>query len=281
MIKKLSVAIAAIGCLAASPASALSFDLGGYSGAIKIKFSNWENFTTPVGQAPAPGDENYGILKITTIESDDGNNTTLWTSGQGGAELTGVFRDIIVDNVTLGATTNIQSSGGVLDVFLNPVGAFAAAGGANQGTGGYAPAGCAIGDDCYNGITNVAGGLLFLSLEWASGIDPTDSDITIDGDLQGNTVPGTGDAAGFLNVTGGAYASTFDTNGQATAFGNRDMFTQNDFCVNGQLGCAQPAQGDWQLVSEDPVRAFVVPEPGLLSLFGIGLVGCYLRRRRA
>lgn len=290
MIKKLALAVATIGCLAATQASAVpSFSLnGGYTGAIKIKFSNWESFDTidPQTGLPVVGGHNYGILKISTVESDDGNNTLLWSSGQGGGELTGVFSGITLTAVTpSGGGFDLVSTGGALDLYLNPVGTFAGAGGANQGNGGYAAAGggCLINQNCYNGISNAAGGALFLGLDWVSGIDPLDATTTIDGGLDGSTFPGTGDAGGFLDVTGGAYAFNFDTNGQSTAFGNRDLFAQNDFCVNGTVGCASPAQGDWQLVSEDPVRAsFRVPEPGTLLLGGIGLLGLgFSKRRRA
>ncbi|MBN8507422.1 MAG: PEP-CTERM sorting domain-containing protein [Burkholderiales bacterium] len=279
-MKKLAFAVALSAIFAAGQAAAVpTFSLaGGYTGAIKIKFTNWESFNSSF---PSPGDVNYGILKITSIESDDGNNTQLWNDGKDGGEITGIFRDITVASTSGTGPVNIKSSGGLLDIYINPLGSFAAAGGASQGSSGYTDAGCATNGSCYDGISNVAMGGLFLSLAWASGIDAGNGAITIDGDLDGGTFPGTGDAAGFLNVTGGLYASNFDSNGLPSAFGARDMFAQNDFCVNGAVGCAFPSQGDWQLVSEDPVRAFFIPEPGSLALVGLSLFGIAAVGRRS
>lgn len=280
-MKKLASALAlTAGVLAASQASALSFSLGGYVGPIDIKFQNFESFSGPL----APGVQNFGILSITSIV-DPNTATTLWTQGSGGAELTGVFNGITVLSVApSGGGFDVQSTGGLLNLYLNPVGSLAGAGGPAQGLTGYTDAGCAPNTLCYDGITNAAGGSLFLSLAFASGIDSGNPAVTVDGTFDASTVPTTGDAASYLNVTGGAYANNFDTNGQATAFGPRDIFSQNDFCPNGATGCASvglTGPAPWQLISNDPVRALFIPEPGTLALFGLGLLGfAGLRRKK-
>jgi hypothetical protein len=284
-MKKLAIALGVAGALAASQASAaplFSFT-GGYTGPFVIKFSNFEGFSSAV---LAPGVENFGILKISSILDDNAN--TIWSDGQNGAELTGVFRDIIIDSITpvLSGTTptgfSVKSTGGLLDIYINPTGSLNAAGGPAQGLTGYTDAGCLPGDGCYDGISNVGAGGVFLNLAWRGGIDPTDSDITVDGDFDLASFPSTGDAAGFLDVIGGPYAGRFDTNGQPTAFGPADLFSQNDFCPNGSPACGTvgtlPTR--FPFLSEDPVRGVVIPEPGTLALLGISLLGLVGLRRK-
>jgi len=278
-MRKLATALGIAGALLVSQANAAPiFTLtGGFTGDVVIKLQNFESFTG----ALAPGSENFGILRITSIEAADASGP-VWLHGQNGAEITGIFRDIIVVSTTpVGPALNVKSTGGLLDLFINPVGSFAAAGGAGQGIGGYAAAGggcvAASTAPCYNGISNAPGGGAFLSLQWNSGVDPLNPLIFIDGDFDFATFPSTGDAAGFLDVTGGPFAGLFDTNGQITPFGPRDVFAQNDFCPNGTLTCG--TVGDWQLLSDDPVRARI-PQPSTLALLGIALIGLAGLRRK-
>jgi hypothetical protein len=102
---------------------------------------------------------------------------------------------------------------------------------------------------------------------------------TLNADFNATTLPTAGTAQAYYNVVGGSLASKFDTDTLPTAFGTRDFFAQNTFCPNGATSCGLPV-GDWQLLSNDPIRAFVVPEPTTLAVLGFGLLGLGFAVRR-
>ena len=288
-MKKLSIFLMLAMFIIGSAVSASAFSLGGYSGPIKMKFSNWEDLILPAANMPGPSyyvnngdgiEDNYGILYITDIRADDGSNLLLWSDATQGETLTGLFYDVDVQSWAPNGSggTNVQSVGGKMDIYLDtsPSGTFDA----TQGNGGYIADADGIAHNDYTGITDI-GSTLFLTLDFVPGVDIL-TDATIDGDFDGSTLPASGDATSYLSVTGGAYASTFDTNGFSVTYTDDilgpgtsitpDFFTQNDFVPND--GSTAPIQGDWGLLSEDPNRGnAAIPEPSTIMLFGLGLLG--------
>jgi hypothetical protein len=266
----------------------------GWDGSFSIKLAGYEAFTGGL----VAGSENFGVLKVTSILDGSGNHT-LWTDGQGGAEITGIFSGIKIDTVSVGpfGDARVLSTGGLSSFFINPFGSLLSTTGGlgfSQGLGGYAAGGCAVNQNCYKGISNVAGGGSMLDVKWVSGVDnnlgaPYDTKITVDGTFVSTSNPQSGFAAGYMSVTGGTYATTFDTNsftfskpGNAPA----DLRANNTFCTPGANCSATvadagglPTAGGWALRIDDPVNGRV-PEPGSIALVGLGLLAAGFARRR-
>jgi len=270
MKKLIPALVLALGVGAAPAFATPVFSVGGYQGPMTIKFKDFESLTN--GQTQ--GSLNFGTVNITNITDLIGNN--LWTSGGSNGYLTGVFNGITITGVTnnLDGTVSTTNSGGHLDIYLSSTQIDP-----TQGTLGYGAGGCAVGGLCYHTVTDTADGALFLSLDFASGADLLGS--TLVGTFNTSTYPTSGSAHGFLDVVGGSHASMFDTNGQTTALGTAtDLQLDNTFCPNGNANCqAGTPIGDWQLLSDDPVRGRI-PEPGTLALLGLGLFGVYMSTRR-
>ncbi len=267
-------------------------------GPLFIQYTNDEQFSltnsihsTNATTGAVTSEGNWGILQISSIVKGTALNPTgsdiqggganvFTDGGAGGHQITGIF---------YGTTVNpggLSAHGGVVDLYWRDVGA------ANTGAdlaAGFNPA-RRLNQNTYTGYAEPLNpGFIFLAqLMYGPGCDsnPTHNVCT-------GVAPGTGDgtAKSYQSVNlaaGGVWASqldtnffTLDANGQPLVPA-QDVRTDSNFTQNG--ASAWNDGGDIiGLRSNDPVRVDAlapVPEPGTMSLFGLGMLGMGFLRRR-
>lgn len=276
------------GAAQAGPLSAIAGDL-------KIEFGNLDMNTTGydakgvgvrctsvegcdgvdgISKARGSGqsEDAWGVLSISRIMR---GTTTLWTQGEGGNYLTGMFFGAMDHNVTVlpdpfssRVMTQAYSVGARLRIYRGAVDYYAGA--ASLGEAGRS------GIDAYRGITS-EGQNLWLDMIFDLGVDSTEVGQGSSYMNVFSSVNFAGAGQGFLSVVGGEAAKLFDTD---TVLNGRGGRSDMKFSTTYKQDEAVPG---WQAVSSGDLISHAVnpvPEPMSLSLAGLGLLALGVTRRR-
>jgi len=225
----------------------------------------------PLTGSLAPGggtDSSWGIFTIEAIKNTV-TNATVFTSGQGGQYLTGMFGGLQDYSAAVGldahghSIVTVQDTGGWMNVYEN--------------TSAYSPGPNGPANrvgNTYPGITNLNPGMLMLSADFVSSGEGGDGTSTYASSYRTQNIFGSG--AGFLNITGGQWSTSITKGAILDPFSGEfyDMSFTDAYNPNG----GSTANG-WTVYMAGEGDA-AVPEPGSIAMIGLGLAALAGLRRR-
>jgi len=218
--------------------------------------------------ANAGTDSSWGIFTIESIKNID-TNATVYTDGQGGQYLTGMFGGLQDYSAAVGLdahghlSTTIQDIGGWLNVYQN--------------SSPLNPGNATIKGPTYrsgNNYAGITGGTLMLSAAFTSSGELGDTTSTYSSSYNPLNVFGAGE--GYLTVTGGVWNSTMQKGAIMDPF--TGQFYDMSFNDTYHPTTGSTADG-WTVLAAGEADG-AAPEPGSIAMIGLGLAALASLRRR-
>ncbi|ALK95218.1 hypothetical protein AM586_01840 [Massilia sp. WG5] len=269
----------------AAPAIALP------DGPLYLKFTGQEQIATngaTTWNANGVKEINWGVFSVETlykgnvvVPHDSVNPITpaIYANGFSGGQITGMFYGVQAGTASTDPLNAFPATGGYLDLYWRDTSKMSAS------STDISPAGVRCGYSCATGFTE---GTFLARIMFDTGMDTGNTTNTI----VGTTIPSSNGFSGVADSYGsvvadatvngmtGLWANQLDSNWFSSYLGLRDLRFKNSYNYNPTWNGGANILG---ARIDDPAQAYsgTVPEPGVLSLMGLAMVGmgAALRRR--
>ena len=281
-------------------AYAFSFNIGGYSGDIQIKYNmytaecnshtstcyggNVANAGASAETIAGPGagtfnETTFGIGRVTTVQ-DSAGNVDFWTPGSTGTQLM-VFlygvADLQADLTGAQNILNVGCKGGVCDEKIHMD--FYEVSQATYAANGFLDGLATSRRTAFDTFTGITDGNLVLKTTFAPGIITSGPGTAAEliQTVAGNTLPTTGLGSWLANCAPGNATTNPACNGvNGLNLDNNAGTNGTDFFGQFTLTTVQSQtalDNGWLGQVNDPILTRNVPEPNIMFLFGVGLFG--------